>query len=43
MVLNSKLLSGGMNRKFIDKVFSKKTLEFINNYSLEKQEQTPSV
>jgi hypothetical protein len=36
MVLNSKLLSGGIDSRFIQEVFTKKSLEVISAYSLEK-------
>jgi hypothetical protein len=29
MILSSKLLSGGINKRYIDQVFSKKSLETI--------------
>lgn len=42
MLLNSKLLSGGIDSRFIEEVFTKKSLEVISAYSLDKQEKVPS-
>jgi hypothetical protein len=42
MLLNSKLLSGGIDSRFIEEVFTKKSLEVISAYSLDNQEKVPS-